>query len=760
MTTIRIPGAGAPFDICWDTLGIPHVYAASIEDAYRGMGFCAGYERLWQIHLSTLYANGEAASVLGPRFVAQDVLHRAFDVPGKRVGVPDSPGDPVVDAYLEGLNAYVDTLVDVPPEFSHAGTEPRFFTRADVAARYRFTCWFQHRTWIEKLYLGRLMATHGVAWWRNHVRRLSDPDVALVDALQEPLAQLDPHAALLLYPDAPVQISGSNNWAIQSHLSASGAPMLAMDPHQQHSIPNTFFYAHLSAPGWDVFGAAFPGVPYFMMGYTNRIAWGLTTGFVDNYDVYIERLSAGGSDAYDTADGSRAFEHRREIVDVKGAPAVEAGIVSSHHGPVLESLMAAVGRSGEPTGDYRTTVRWELGHHASSGGALARLPLANNAAEFGDALFEGDVCPLVNNIICVDRDDDLRRFIAATIPHRVGYTGTVPLAGWRSDCEFGTSRAADLLVEHNPRSGFALTANNDTMGEQGAYPIHNFPANSARADRIRELLEVQGDGFTPRDFARMQLDLIDERARAELPDLITLLDDDDPDVELTRALLEEWDGIADLDARGACVYYPLLDRHWHVEFMTRVLDDPLLASIPTAAIGLGRWRVADFLRPGSPWTEHRDVLKQALADTARELIADLRQELGPDPDDWHYGALHQVQFWHSLRRHETWQSMQVGPDPIGGSATTLGMAMHLGPGPGRTTDGQVPLRVYHGPAYRLIVDLAHPQKCRFVIAGGNSGRPGSDHTVDHYQSWLNGRYFDLTLDRAELDTETTWSISS
>ena len=76
-----IAGADAPFEICWDHLGIPHVYASTIADAYRGMGYAEGYERLWQIHLSCLYANGNAAADLGERFVAQDVLHRAFGVP-------------------------------------------------------------------------------------------------------------------------------------------------------------------------------------------------------------------------------------------------------------------------------------------------------------------------------------------------------------------------------------------------------------------------------------------------------------------------------------------------------------------------------------------------------------------------------------------------------------------------------------------------------------------------------------------------------
>ena len=103
-------------------------------------------------------------------------------------------------------------------------------------------------------------------------------------------------------------------------------------------------------------------------------------------------------------------------------------------------------------------------------------------------LFENEVCPLVNNIICVDKENQLERYIATTTPVRKGVTGSVPLAGWKEKYDFPLTNSEQLLVEKNPSNGFALTANNDTMGETGEFYIHNFPTHNARADRIRELL--------------------------------------------------------------------------------------------------------------------------------------------------------------------------------------------------------------------------------------------------------------------------------
>ena len=114
---MKIKNAESPIEIVWDKSGIPHVFAKSIADAYRGMGYVSGKERLWQTHQSTAYANCEAAALLGEKFLAQDAIQRACNVHGKRTGLPASPGDWIVDAYLDGINSTVEQLDEVPPEF-------------------------------------------------------------------------------------------------------------------------------------------------------------------------------------------------------------------------------------------------------------------------------------------------------------------------------------------------------------------------------------------------------------------------------------------------------------------------------------------------------------------------------------------------------------------------------------------------------------------------------------------------------------------
>ena len=751
----KVAEADSPFEIVWDKIGIPHVYAQTIEDAYRGMGYAAGYERLWQIHLSCAYANGEASALLGERFLAQDAFQKAFNVDGKQSELPASDGDSIAEAYLQGLNAYVRALEEVPLEFKHAGALPREFTMRDIAARYRFTSWFQHKSWTEKLVLGRLMATHGVDKFSNYVLHFSDEDRSLVEELKEPLQQIDPKIIELAYPHVKVpSFSGSNNWAVTGELSVSGKPILATDPHQPFTIPSTFFYIHLHTTSWDAFGAAFPGVPYFMMGYTKDVAWGLTTGFIDCYDLFIEKIE--GSE-YQTQSGLKQVSSRKEIIEIKEQSSKEIDIKRTHHGVLLEPLLQELGISDLTDSTYQTSLYWSLQDVPTSAGALSRLPLATSAEEFRSFLFENDVCPLVNNIICVDKDSNLQRYIATTMPVRSKATGSVPLIGWLDKYDFALAKADQLLVENNPEEGFSLTANNDTMGEDGEFYIHNFPTHNSRAERIREFLG-KNKKFSVNDFCKMQLDLKDLRAKALLPDLIKVLSpSSNEDIRLALKILKEWNCEATKDSVGACIFYPFLDTFWQRKFMHEVLEDDLINTLPLGAPGLNRFEIGSFLKDKF-WKTHESSLISVIEGEIKTIVKRVKKSLGNDPSKWRWGDLHKIQFKHSLNKFDHWQELNLGPDEIGGSPTTLGMAMHMGKGPGQTKEDEIPCRVYHGPAYRLVVDLNDPEHAKFVIAGGNGGRPDSKFCLNHYSTWLKGDYFTLNLTRDEIDESFTWQF--
>ncbi|MEM7016564.1 MAG: penicillin acylase family protein [Pseudomonadota bacterium] len=750
-TTIKLPAASAPLDILWDRWGIPHIYAQSVEDAYVGMGYVTGFERLWQVELTRLYATGTAASVLGERFVARDAINRAFNVSGARHERPDSEGDYLVDAYLSGLNGYIEQLAEVPPEFEHAGTTPRHFTRDTVAAHYRFSAWHQHHPWPQKMLLGKLTAEHGVERWRKHLQRFSDDDAALAESCRDLYAELNMDAVKLVLPTAHF---GSNNWAINAAHSASGKPMLATDPHQPHSIPNTFFFVHLSAPGFDALGATLPGSPYFMMGRTLNTAWGLTTGFVDNSDVYIEEVDGN---KYRTPDGWTEFETIEETIEVKGDEPVKLELQRTRHGPLLEPLLEQLDMAPGRSDNYRTALSWTLEHTPTTAGVLARLPLAESAAEFGEYLADDDHTPLVNNIICVDTDDNMRRWVVSSIPKRKGATSMLPLPGWDAKYDWPLNTAADMLVEENPELGYTATANNDTLEEREPFPIHTYHAPSARADRIFELLGKK-EKFTQRDFQDMQFDLLDCGARDVLPGVLqALAETQDPMAIKGRDILAEWDCQGLPGSSGAAMFYVFNELRWPIRFMRAALTaegkEARLVNGFKYMAGFNRFKVEDFLSEDSVWREHEILLKSTISDTVREAVSWLSEHLGKDAEQWRWGDIHKISFGSTLSKHNTWQDLTLGPDPVGGSANTLNMAMHTGRGP---------YNVYHGPVFRMIADLADPMHTTLVMAGGNSARADSHHSKDQYKLWLAGDYTTVHFERnaVERNLEARWRITT
>ena len=116
--------------------------------------------------------------------------------------------------------------------------------------------------------------------------------------------------------------------------------------------------------------------------------------------------------------------------------------------------------------------------------------------------------------------------------------------------------------------------------------------------------------------------------------------------------------------------------------------------MPLAAPGLNRFDLKTFTKETSPWSQHRGILSETVHKEMRVVMERLHESLGPEESSWRWGDLHQIAFWHRQRKRLRFEHLKVGPDPIGGSPTTLGMAMHMGKGPGKPVENEIPCRVF------------------------------------------------------------------
>src|SRR5215468_7489202 len=73
---VTLPGLRESVEVRRDRWGIPHIYAASVDDLFFGQGFVQAQDRLFQMALWRMSTRGRLAELLGPDWVERDRLTR------------------------------------------------------------------------------------------------------------------------------------------------------------------------------------------------------------------------------------------------------------------------------------------------------------------------------------------------------------------------------------------------------------------------------------------------------------------------------------------------------------------------------------------------------------------------------------------------------------------------------------------------------------------------------------------------------------
>ena len=133
---------------------------------------------------------------------------------------------------------------------------------------------------------------------------------------------------------------GSNNWVLSGQRTVSGKPLLANDPHLDLGAPAIWYFASLQAPagqradgsaqpGLKVMGATLPGLPFVVLGRTDRVAWGFTNTGPDVQDLYIERIHPDDPDLYLTPKGWEKWQTDRKSTRLNSSHMSESRMPSS-----------------------------------------------------------------------------------------------------------------------------------------------------------------------------------------------------------------------------------------------------------------------------------------------------------------------------------------------------------------------------------------------------------------------------------------------
>ncbi len=139
-----------------------------------------------------------------------------------------------------------------------------------------------------------------------------------------------------LSPFASAFLGGASNaWAAAPTRSAAGGTLLANDPHLGFTAPTLWYLARLQLASGGVIGATIPGVPAILLGRSEGVGWGLTSSYLDDLDVHVEKLNPDNPEEYRRPTAGSRFETRRSILTVKDAPPVTLTLRWTDNGPVL-----------------------------------------------------------------------------------------------------------------------------------------------------------------------------------------------------------------------------------------------------------------------------------------------------------------------------------------------------------------------------------------------------------------------------------------
>ena len=134
---------------------------------------------------------------------------------------------------------------------------------------------------------------------------------------------------------APGLAGASKSFTAAPSRSASGGTLLANDPHLGFTAPAIWYLARMELATGGVIGGTIPGMPVILTGRSTGLGWGLTTAYVDDQDLFVEKLNPDNPEEYLTPDGYKPFESRPSIIEVKDEAPITLTLRWTENGPVL-----------------------------------------------------------------------------------------------------------------------------------------------------------------------------------------------------------------------------------------------------------------------------------------------------------------------------------------------------------------------------------------------------------------------------------------
>ncbi|MFD0792980.1 penicillin acylase family protein [Mucilaginibacter litoreus] len=735
---LKLPGLQNEVIVQYDDNRIPHVFAKNDHDLYYVQGYLTAKARLWQMDIQTRSAAGRLSEVVGDKALELDRYHRrmgmTYGAENTLKGIMKDPVmSQVIQAYSDGVNAYIKQLKPggYPIEFKLLAYKPEEWKPVNSA--------YLLKLMSETLAGGsnELGITNVLSKFGAKITNDLFPDYPMHEdpiipagtkwdfkplPLPQPPAAFKAQLLAGMQNREKIEGIGSNNWAISGSKTATGYPILANDPHLNLTLPSIWYQMQMVAPGVNVNGVTLPGAPCVVIGYNQKVSWGVTNVDADVLDWYQVKFKDASRKEYWYNGKWNKVERKTEIIKIRGSKDVVDTVLYTHHGPIVYDnvAMAKKGRPNIPVGN---ALRWIAHDESDEFKTFYLLNRAKNYDDYRKAL-TFYTAP-AQNFVFASADNDVAITPNGKLPLKYKdqgkfiLDGSDPVNDWH-----GWIPYAHNPTVKNPARGFVSSANQSSTDQTYPYYINWKFEGYERGKRINDRLAVMKNA-TVDSMRILQTDDYSIRAQDILPTMLKYLDATKLDKTQAAALdsLKQWDKHYTARSVGASIFQTWWAKFYNFTWRDNFENKDTLLYFPT----MDRTEALLIKTPSSVWFDNKrtpaiETAADVLMASFTASVDELQKQYGNIGVNWRWGKVKAFEVAHL------------------GHVPGLGSGNFESGGAGSTVNALID---GHGPSWRMVVQLGPKPKGYGILPGGQSGNPGSFYYDDLLKTWQQGKLHEL-----------------
>lgn len=648
---------GEAIDVFRDEFGTPHVFAPSVNAAFRAQGYVVMEDRPKQALKNRAAARGLTALVAGPDGIDHDTeVHLKGQTDAElQAQVDGLSGDSrgYLEAYVAGINDYLS---------QHAPPDVRSWDAVDTAAYSVYLVNTFGDGGSEELAIYRLAETVKAMKGEDFLRQilhdcipLDVPNAPTTDHSSEQgpkieqavrrhadfepsvvVAALERRARAKAFAEEFGVMTqwGSNAWVVAPKRSANGHAMLFGGPMMGFGTPSVCLQVHLVAPGMNVTGMTFPGVPGILIGHNDRVAWTTTSGGMNHTDIFVEELNP---------DNKLQYMHNGQWEDMV---AIDVPIsVRQDDGSVIQ----------QPLTQHRTVhgpvIQWDekngraytrcTSHRGQELAGLLSFLKYDFAQNFDD--FEKGVRGVASthNFFAADVDGNIGYWLAGLHPTRhPDQDPRLPTPGTGEFDWTGHTVITDKVRSINPEEGWFGNWNNKPSIHTPSWFPEMFWGNKIN-ETLRENDPITWDTFLGINEANATNDFLAGYLKPYLVSVVEAREDVSEDVQKAAELVQAWENENVPGGPGALVFH-----EWFLEVMVTLCQPgfgPLVQrSMDMESLRIFGPLVHRILIPADSGIElqgdylHGRDKDGVTYEAFEKVVGQLAAEHGPDMGQWPY----------------------------------------------------------------------------------------------------------------------------